>query len=162
MGEKETVSALVEGGQASAGAPLGPSLGPLGVNIGKVVNEINEKTEKFEGMTVPIEVIVDTETNEFEIEVGTPPVSALVKKELDLEKGAGNPKEEKVGDLNIEQAKKIAGMKENDLVSMSTKSAVKEILGSCVSMGITVEGKDPREVQKEIDEGKYDDELGEE
>lgn len=161
MGEKETVSALVEAGEASAGAPLGPSLGPLGVNIGNVVNKINEKTEKFEGMEVPIKVVVDKETNDFEVEVGTPPVSALLRKKLEIEKGSGEPNENKVGDLSMEQAKEIAEMKENDLVSMSLKSAVKEVLGSCVSMGVEVEGKDPREVQKEIDEGKYKDLLEE-
>lgn len=162
MGEKETVSALVEGGEASAGAPLGPSLGPLGVNIGKVVNEINNKTEKFNGMTVPIEVIVDKETNDFTVEVGTPPVSALIKKELDIESGSGEPHEKKVGDLDMDQVLNIVDMKKGDLVAMCTKSAAKEIIGSCVSMGVTVEGKDPREVQKEIDEGKYEDVLEEE
>jgi len=155
MGE-ETVSALVEGGQASAGAPLGPALGPLGVNIGQVVSQINEKTKEFSGMTVPIEVIVDTESKEFEVEVGTPPASALIKNEAGIDKGSGEPNKEKVADISLKQAAKVAKMKENDLLSTDLAQSVKEILGTCLVMGVTVEGKDPAEVQKEIDRGDHD------
>lgn len=157
---EETVSALVESGQASAGAPLGPALGPLGVNIGQVVSEINEKTAEFSGMTVPIEVRVDTETNDFEIEVGTPPASALIKNQAGIDKGSGEPNKEKVADISLKQAAKVAQMKENDLLSTDLAHSVKEILGTCLVMGVTVEGKDPRLVQQEIDQGDYDfDEL---
>ncbi len=113
---KETVESLVEGGKASAAPPLGPALGPLGVNIGEVVKVINEKTAGFKGMQVPIKVIVDTDTKEFEITVGTPPASALIKKEANIEKGSGNPKADKVADLLIEQIIKISKMKESDLL----------------------------------------------
>ena len=78
----ETIEVLVEGGKASAGPPLGPALGPLGVNVMQVVNAINEKTKHFDGMKVPVKVIVDPKTKGFEIEVGTPPVTALILKEL--------------------------------------------------------------------------------
>lgn len=155
MGE-ETVSALVEGGQASAGAPLGPALGPLGVNIGQVVSEINDKTKEFSGMTVPIEIIVDTESKEFEVEVGTPPASALIKNEANIDKGSGEPNQEKVADIALEQAAKVAQMKENDLLSTDLPQSVKEILGTCLVMGVTVEGKDPMQVQQEIDRGEHD------
>ena len=77
----QTVEALVEGGKASAAPPLGPALGPLGVNIGQVISAINQKTDSFKGMQVPIKVIVDTSTKKFEITVGTPPAAALIKKE---------------------------------------------------------------------------------
>jgi large subunit ribosomal protein L11 len=56
----------------------------------------------------------------------------------------------------MEQIVRIAKVKRAELLSRKAKTAVKEVLGSCVSMGVTVEGKDPREIQKEIDEGKYD------
>lgn len=157
---KKVVEALVAGGQANAGPPLGPALGPLGVNVLAIVNKINEVTKDYAGMKVPVKVTVDTETKEFEVTVGTPTTSALIVSELKIEKGSGSPKTQKVGDLNMEQAVKIARMKSAELLSPNLKAAVKEVLGSCVSMGITVDGKDPREVQKEIDQGKHDAVLG--
>ena len=156
MGEKKTIDALVPGGQATAGPPLGPALGPLGVNVMAIVNRINELTKDFAGMKVPVKITVDVETKEFEVEVGTPTTSALIVKELEIEKGSGDPGKQKVGNLTIQQVIKIAKMKRSELLAKSLKKAAKEILGSCVSMGVTVEGKDPREVQREIDEGKYD------
>ena len=156
MGEKKTIEALVPGGQATAGPPLGPALGPLGVNVMAIVNKINELTKDFGGMKVPVKIIVDVDTKEFEVEVGTPTTSALIVKELGIEKGSGDPGKQKVGNLTIQQVIKIAKMKRQELLAKSLKKAAKEVLGSCVSMGVTVEGKDPREVQKEIDEGKYD------
>jgi len=156
MGEKKTIEALVPGGQATAGPPLGPALGPLGVNVMAIVNKINELTKDFGGMKVPVKIIVDVDTKEFEVEVGTPTTSALIVKELGIEKGSGDPGKQKVGNLTIQQVIKIAKMKSSELLAKNLKKAAKEILGSCVSMGVTVEGKDPREVQREIDEGKYD------
>ncbi len=153
---RKTIEALVAGGQATAGPPLGPALGPLGVNVLAVVNKINEVTKDYAGMKVPVKVIIDTETKEFDVTVGTPTASALIVSELKVEKGSGSPKEQKVGDLSIEQVVRIAKLKQAELLSMNIKAAVKEILGTCVSMGVTVQGKDPRDVQKEIDEGKHD------
>jgi large subunit ribosomal protein L11 len=154
-GAKKTVEALVAGGQATAGPPLGPALGPLGVNVLAIVNKINEVTKDYAGMKVPVKVIVDPETKEFEVTVGTPTASALIVSELKVEKGSGSPKAQKIGDLTMEQLVKIAKMKRVQLLASDTKKAAKEILGTCVSMGVTVEGKDPREVQKEIEEGKH-------
>jgi len=156
---KKVVEALVAGGQATAGPPLGPALGPLGVNVLAIVNKINEVTKDYAGMKVPVKVIVDTETKEFEVTVGTPTTSALIVSELKIEKGSGSPKAQKVGNLSMEQVVRIARMKQTELLSPNLKAAVKEVLGSCVSMGVTVEGKDPKEVQKEIDEGKHKAEL---
>jgi large subunit ribosomal protein L11 len=152
---KKTVEALVAGGQATAGPPLGPALGPLGVNVLAIVNKINEVTKDYAGMKVPVKVTVDPETKEFEVTVGTPTASALIVSELKVEKGSGSPKAQKVGDLTMEQLVKIAKMKRVQLLASDIKKATKEVLGTCVSMGVTVEGKDPREVQKEIDEGKH-------
>jgi len=153
---KKVVEALVEGGQATAGPPLGPALGPLGVNVLAIVNKINEVTKDYAGMKVPVKVTVDTETKAFEVTVGTPTASALIVSELKVGKGSGSPKTQKIGNLSMEQLVKIAKMKRVQLLSSDIKRAVKEILGTCVSMGVTVEDKDPREVQKEIDEGKHD------
>jgi large subunit ribosomal protein L11 len=157
---KQSIDVMVDGGKASAGPPLGPALGPLGIKIDKVIGAINEKTKDFDGMTVPVKVLVDPSTKEFDIEVGSPPTSALIKKELGIEKGSGAAREETAGDLSMENAIKIAGMKKDDMLAKDAKAGVKEVLGVCVSMGITVEGKSAKEVQVEIDQGAYNDVLG--
>jgi large subunit ribosomal protein L11 len=156
MVKKKIIDALVSGGQATAGPPLGPALGPLGVNVLAIVNKINELTKDYAGMKVPVKIAVDPETKEFEISVGTPTTSALIVSALKIEKGSSKPKEEKVGDLTMSQVINLAKKKRPELLAKSLKLAAKEVLGSCVSMGVTVEGKDPREVQQEIGEGKYD------
>ncbi|MDH5450319.1 MAG: 50S ribosomal protein L11 [Candidatus Bathyarchaeota archaeon] len=156
MGEKKTVDALLPGGQATAGPPLGPALGPLGVNVLAIVNKINEVTKSFAGMKVPVKITVDTETKDFEVTVGTPTTSALIVSELGIKKGSGNPKDEKVGNLSLEQIIRISKVKHHELLSRDLKAAVKEVLGTCVSMGVTVDDKDPRKIQAEIAEGKHD------
>lgn len=156
LGEKKQVEALIAGGHATAGPPLGPVLGPLGVNVLQIVNRINELTKSYAGMKVPVKIIVDVETKEFEIEVGTPTTSALIVKALGIEKGSGTPKTQKVGNLTMEQVVSIAQMKMPSSYSTSLKGAVKEILGACVSMGVTIDEKDPKEVLKEIAEGHHD------
>lgn len=167
---KITVKALIEGGKAKPGPPLGPTLAQHKVNIPKVISAINEKTKEFAGMQVPVNIEIDTETKEFNITVGLPPVSALIKKELNLQKlarapfGTYKPKEgEKMeefkGNLKFEEAVKIAKIKIGNLNTNDLKKAVKQIVGTCVSCGVTVEGKHPKEIIKEIDEGKWDDKL---
>ena len=158
----QTVESLVSGGKATAAPPLGPALGPLGVNIGQVVADINKKTAVFNGMQVPVKVIVDMDTKKFEISVGTPPASALILKEAGIEKGSGNPKTDKVADIFIEQIIKIAKMKEGNLLGNDLKAKAKEIIGTCNSMGILVEGKPGVEAIKEVNEGKFDKEIREE
>ncbi len=159
---KQIVQALVEGGKATAGPPLGPSLGPVGVNIGQVIAEINKKTAAFKGMQVPVKVIVEPSDKSFEITVGTPPASALIIKEANIEKGSGNPLMDKVADLRIEQIIKIAKMKEDSLLGKSLKEKIKQILGTCNSMGILVEGKPAVETIKDVNSGAFDVEIREE
>ena len=156
MSSKQVVDLLVSGGEATAGPPLGPALGPLGVNILAIVNKINELTKDYAGMKVPVKVEVNPETKEFEVIVGTPTTPALIIKTLKAEKGSGAPNTEKVGDLTIEEVVRISKLKRSEFLAGTVKAAAKEILGTCVSIGVTVEGKDPREVQVEIDEGKYE------
>jgi large subunit ribosomal protein L11 len=151
---KTTIESLVDGGAASAGPPLGPALGPMGVNIGKIIAEINQKTKDFEGMKVPVKIIVDEKKN-FEIIVGKPPTSSLIFKELAIEKGSQTPGTENVGDLSIEKVLKIAKMKREGMLSRTLQGSAKEVLGTCLSVGVTVEGKDPRQVIQEVNEGKY-------
>lgn len=159
---KETVESLIEGGKASAAPPLGPALGPLKVNIGQVVADINKKTADFKGMKVPVKVIVDTETKDYTIEIGTPPASQLVKSELGIQKGSGTPNKEYVADMSIEQIKKVARMKIDSLLANTESAAVREIAGTCFSLGIKVDGKKPRDFIKDVKAGKYSEELSEE
>ena len=152
----ETIEALVDGGKATAGPPLGPALGPMGVNIMQVINTINEKTKEFTGMKVPVKVIIDTKSKEFQIEVGTPPAASLILNELGAEKGSGSPSTHKIGNLSIDQAIKVAKMKYDNLLGKEIKQKTKEIIGTCITLGVNVEGKNPIQIQKEIDEGEYD------
>lgn len=148
---KQIIEAMVEGGKASAGPPLGPALGPLKVNIPDVIAKINEKTKDLAGMKVPVKVTVDTDTKEFEVEVGSPPIAALVKKELGLDKASEEPGKKRVGDLKEEQAKKIARQK----FGSDDKAFVNQVKGTCRSMGITVgEGAVTEEEMQQYEEMK--------
>ncbi len=150
----KTVSLIVEGGKATAGPPLAPALAPMGVNLGKVVADINAATKAFSGIKVPVKVHVDPKTKEYTIEVGSPPTSELIKKEAGIQKGAGN-RDARAGDLSLEKIIEIAKSKTNSL-ALDLKNKVKEVLGTCVSVGVTVNGKSPREIIKEIDSGQHD------
>ncbi len=121
-----------------------------------VVKRINELTKDFAGMRVPVKVIVDVEKKTFEVEVGTPTTAALIVKELKVEKGAHEPGKEVIGNLTFEQVVKIALTKKNDLRAKTLKAAVKTVLGTALSMGVTVDGKSPKQVQREVDAGAYD------
>ena len=148
------VEALVDAGHATPGPPLGPALGPLGVNIKAVIDEINKQTQDFKGMKVPVKVIVDDNRN-FSITVGVPPTSSLLLSEAGVEKGSGTPNTEKVGNINIDQVVKIAKMKKQTMLAIDLRAAVKEAVGTCVSMGLTIDNEDPKMIIKAIDEGKY-------
>lgn len=156
---KDIVDVLIVGGKATAAPPLGPALGPKGVNIGNVVADINKKTADFAGMQVPVKVIIDTETKTYEIEIGTPPASALIKEELGIKKGASNPLTDVAGDLSFDQVMKIARMKADKLTGKNMKMKVKEIVGTCRSAGVTIDGKKASQVHSEIDTGDYDAKL---
>jgi len=159
MGDTQKISSLVTGGQASAGPPLGPALGPMGVNIMQVIEAINEKTKDFEGMKVPVTVSVDTETKKWEIEIGIPSVAALVLKEAGIQKGSGTSGTDWVADVGIDTIVKVAKTKLDSSYATSLKSVAKEIIGTCLCLGIKIEGKTPKEITVEINEGKFDDKL---
>jgi len=159
MANKQTISSLVTGGEASAGPPLGPALGPMGVNIMEVINAINEQTKEFQGMKIPVSVTIDTDTKKWEIEVGIPSASALLLKEVGIQKGSGTSGTEWVGDVSADMIAKIAKVKLETSYASSLKSVAKQIVGTCVSLGIKVEGKTPKEFTAEINEGKWDSKL---
>lgn len=150
----QTIDVMVDGGKANAG-PLGPALGPTGINIGEVVQAINEKTKEFNGMQVPVSIKIG-DKKDFTITVGTPPATALIKDKLGLKSGSGNAKKDFVGDLSIEQAISIAKMKFDDLQGANLKNKTREVAGTCTSMGVTFEGKDARKAKKRFDKGEFD------
>ena len=135
---KQVVETMIEGGKASAAPPLGPALGPTGLNIGQVITEINKKTADLKGMQVPVKVIIDTTSKTFTIEVGTPPTAALIKKEAGI---------------------KVAKMKEDALLGKGLKNKMKEVIGTCQSMGILVEGMSAQDALKAMEEGVFDEEI---
>ncbi|MHA1264232.1 MAG: 50S ribosomal protein L11 [Candidatus Helarchaeota archaeon] len=160
MSEKVTIEALVEGGHASAGPPIGPALGPTGVNLYQVVQKINELSKDFAGMKIPVKITVNRNTKEFDIELGIPPTSALILKEIEgVQKGSQEPGKKTVGNLSLENIIQIAKIKKDVLLSTNLKAAVKEVLGTCVSMGVSVEEKSPKVIQQAINNGEYDSQL---
>ncbi len=150
------VEALVPGGKASAGPPLGPALGPLGVNVAQVVAKINEATKDLNGMQVPVKIKVKSRT-EFEVEVGTPPTSALILKEMGVEKGTGD--KSTVGNLTMDQVVKIANVKRRGLLARTLKNAAREVIGTAGSLGATIDGLPSKEAQMAVASGKYDEML---
>jgi large subunit ribosomal protein L11 len=170
---KEKVNIIIEGGKATPAPPIGPKFSPMGINVVKLVADINAASKSFEGIKVPVEIEVDAAAKTWTVKVGTPSVSQLLIKELKLAKGSGsawnqgtpekpvtadNPPV--VGDAKKETIVKIARIKHESMGTKSIKTAVKNVLGTCVSMGITVEGKNPKEAQTEVDSDAWNNLLG--
>lgn len=149
------IKLLVDAGDMKPGPSIGQQLGPLGINIGKVISEVNKATSNFKGIKVPVSLDINTKTKDFTVEVGTPPVAELLKKESGIEKASGQPHKIKVANLALEQIVKIAQTKEKGMLTKDFKSAVKTVLGSCVSLGILVEGKSASEIIRHIDKTEF-------
>lgn len=158
---EKTFNFIVSGGEASGGPPIGPALGPLGVNIMAIVNKINELTSEYRGVKVPVDVAVDTDTKAFRVKVGMLSTYALITQALGIQKGSPTPNTSFVGDLTFDQLIDIARRKREGLFASSIKAAVREILGSCQSMGVTIDGKPVNEVQALVGSGEYDARLAE-
>ena len=156
------IKLLVEGGEMKPGPVLSQKLGPVGIPMNVVIQKINEATSNFKGMKVPVELNIDTSTKNFDVKVFSPPISELLKKELGIDKGSGEQKKIKVANASIEQIISVAKTKLPNLSSKNLKAAVKTALGSCVSLGILVENKNPKEIISEIDNGKYESEISKE
>ena len=156
----QEIKVLVEGGKATPAPPLGPALGPTGVNIGAVIGKINQETSQFRGMKVPVTITIKPDKS-FDVKVGLPTTSGLVLKEAGLAKGGKGSTEEVpeapfVGNITIQQVINIADMKRPGSFAHNKKTLVKEVLGTCLSAKVSVEGKDARDVQKEVDKGVHD------
>jgi large subunit ribosomal protein L11 len=153
---KKTLKFIIEGGKATPGPPIGPALSPYKINVVEVVNAINNATKDYEGLPIPVEVTIDTDNRKFEVKVGIPTTTALLMKFAGAKEPTGDPAHKKIGDVKFEDIIKIAILKKEQLSAKTLKSAVKTILGTARAVGVTIEGKDPREVVRLIDQGFYD------
>jgi len=152
------IKLLVDGGDMKPGPAIGQKLGPLGINIGQVIQQVNSSTKDFKGLKVPVELNISKD-KKFSVKVLSPPTAELLKKELGLEKASGEAKKLKAGNASIEQIISVAKIKHPNMLAKDFKSAVKNVVGSCVSAGILVENKEAKEIEREIESGKYDKEI---
>jgi large subunit ribosomal protein L11 len=140
MAKKVTgfIKLQLPGAQATPAPPVGPALGQHGVNIMEFVKAFNSRTSQNPGLIVPVVITVYADRS-FTFEIKTPPAAVLIKKELGLEKGSGEPNRTKVGKLTQDQVAKIAELKMPDLNAASLDAAKRMIMGSARSMGVDVE-----------------------
>jgi len=150
-----TVKLLVEGGKMKPGPAIAQQLGPMGINMGKVISDVNEKTANFIGMNVPVILNVDGITKEYTIEVMSPPTSELIKKELGIDKASGARLKIRVGNLAFEKVISVALQKHDNMLSNELLSSVKSVLGTCQAMGVLVDSKEIKEIMDDFNEGKY-------
>jgi len=153
------IKLMVDGGDMKPSPTVAQQLGPMGINMGKVISDINVATKEFKGMTVPVNLDVNGKTKAYTIKVLSPPVSAMIKKELSLESGSGARKKTLVGNISFEQIIAITKVKHSGMLAKEFLSALKSVIGSCMSIGILIDSKDPKQVIEEINEGKYDYEI---
>jgi len=151
---KITIEALVDGGKASGGPPIGPAIGPTGIPLKAVISNINEKTAEFKGIKVPVSIILDPDKKTFEIKVKTPMTSALLLREAGIEKGSGEPNTNKIANLTLDQVCKIARMKRDDINSIAFADTVRTVLGTAQSSGITVDGENAKKISDKIKSGE--------
>lgn len=158
MGVK-LVRVRVPGGKATPEPPLGPAIQQFGLSVEEVVDKLNELTKHFNGMEVTVDIYVDPDTKEYFIEVRAPPTSELLIKAAGASKPSGDPEHQKVGDVPLEEVIRIALIKKKQLTAKTLKAAVKTILSTAQTVGVTVNGKEPRDVLKELEQGVYDEVL---
>lgn len=132
------IKLALEAGKANPSPPVGPALGQHGVNIMEFCKAYNAKTQDQAGMVIPVIITVYADKS-FSFITKTPPVSVLIKKELNLKSGSKVPNKDKVGKLTRAQADKIAKIKMPDLNCTSIESAINMVAGTARSMGVDVE-----------------------
>ncbi len=153
------IKLLIDGGSMKPGPAIAQQLGPLGINMGKVISDVNSATSNFKGMKVPVELNINEKTKSFTIKTFSPPTSELLKKELNIEKGTADHKKIKIGNASIEDVIKITKIKFPDMLQKEFKSAVKSVLGTCKSIGTLVENQEAKDLIKDIEAGKFDSEI---
>ena len=153
------IKLLVDGGKMAPGPAVAQQLGPLGINMGKVISDVNEATKSFSGIKVPVELDIDTKTKNVEIKVLSPPVAELIKKEINLDKGSGKSSKIKSGNVAIETLIKVAKTKQQNLLVNDLKAALLLVVGTCQSLGLLIDSKEPREMTEAIKNGNFDKEI---
>ena len=140
MAKKVTgfVKLQIPAGRANPAPPVGTALGPQGINIMALCKEFNSRTQSQDGLILPVEITIFADKS-FTFILKTPPAAILIKKELGLEKGSGQPNRVKVGKLTRAQVRKIAEVKMPDLNCDSIESAMAMVAGAARSMGVEVQ-----------------------
>jgi large subunit ribosomal protein L11 len=151
-----TVRLKVKGGSASPQPPVGPAIAQFGLDVNEVVNKINALTKHLKDFEVTVLLHVDTDTRNYRVEVRSPSSSSLLLKMAGASGPSGDPAHKKVGNLSIEDVIKVALMKKNEMNSRSLKAAVKCLVSTASTIGLSVDNKSAKEVVKLIDEGFYD------
>ncbi|MDO4220017.1 MAG: 50S ribosomal protein L11 [Candidatus Saccharibacteria bacterium] len=140
MAEKKCIGNLklrIPGGKATAGPPVGSTLGQWGLNMMDFINPFNEKTKEFQGKNVIVHIKV-YEDRTFDWTCLGQPVDDLIREKIKLEKGSGRPNTEKVGKITMAQIKEIAAIKKDQLNAVDEAGACKVIAGTARSMGVEV------------------------
>src|SRR5512136_2783384 len=119
----------------------------------QIVAEINKQTGEYNGTPVPVDVFIDTDTRAFTVKVGMLSTFALLTQAVGIQKGSGTPHTLKVGDLTFDELVSVAKKKKAGLYAASLKAAAREVLGTCQSIGVTIDGKPAIEVQELIKSG---------
>jgi large subunit ribosomal protein L11 len=132
------VKLQIPAGRANPAPPVGTALGPQGINIMAFCKEFNSRTQAQDGLILPVEITIFADKS-FTFILKTPPAAILIKKELGLEKGSGQPNRVKVGKLTKAQVRKIAEVKMPDLNCDTVESAMKMVAGAARSMGVEVQ-----------------------
>jgi large subunit ribosomal protein L11 len=135
---KAVLKLQIEAGKATPAPPVGPALGPHGINIMAFCKEYNERTASQAGSIIPVELTIYDDRS-FSFVTKTSPASDFLKKALSVEKGSNSPGEQKIGKLPREKIAEIAQLKMKDLNATELSKAVKIIEGTARSMGIEVE-----------------------
>ena len=127
----------IPGGKATAGPPVGSTLGQWGLNVMDFINPFNDKTKEFAGKNVIVHIrVFDDRTFDW-VCLGQP-VDDLIREELKLQKGSGRPNTEKVGSITREQLEKIANIKMKQMNAVDLEGAIKTVAGTARSMGVTI------------------------
>ncbi|MFZ6017958.1 MAG: 50S ribosomal protein L11 [Nitrospirota bacterium] len=140
MAKKEVVAQVklqIPAGKANPAPPVGPALGPHGVNIMEFCKAFNAQTQTLGDTTIPVVLTVYSDRS-FTFITKTPPASELLKKAAGIIKGSGIPNKDKVGKVTSAQIREIAKTKFPDLNTYSLDKAVKMVSGTARSMGIEI------------------------
>ena len=148
------IKLITQAGSMKPNPALAQKMGPLGMNMGKIIGDVNKATAGHPGMKLPVTLDINTKTKEVKVIVGQPSTSELLKKEFGIAKGSGQPQKFKTANVPIETLIKVAI--EKQALEKTLKSALKTVVGSCRTLGFLIENKEPAEVTAEIDKGVYD------